>query len=69
MSNSIGQEIEKQSQLISNGTYNFICKDCKNYMGSCVCLKGVFIAFEGANIPLCYFYKQGIKCPHCGRNI
>jgi len=69
MSNSIGQEIEKQSQPTFNGTYLFICSDCKHYEGGCKCEKGVFIAFEGANISSCVYYETGIKCPHCRRNV
>ena len=69
MSSSIRDEIEKQSTTTFDGKVTFLCETCKNYKGSCICEKGVFIAFVGANIPLCHFYEQGKKCPYCGRNI
>ncbi len=69
MNNTIIEELTHQSTPSLNGTCNFICSECKNYKGSCICEKGVFIAFVGANIPLCSFYEWGKHCPHCGRNI
>ena len=69
MSNNIKAEIEKQSTTTYDGHVVFLCATCKNHTGGCQCAKGVFIAFEGANIPMCCFYQQGIKCPHCGRII
>lgn len=61
---TIIEEINRQSQDLS--PENFRCDKCKNYEGKLVCLKGVFIAFEGANLSVCMFFRPGQKCPHCG---
>ncbi len=58
----IQEEILKQSR-----PGNFSCKTCIFYKGSCICEKGVFIAFEGATIEYCSFYIAGRKCRHCGQ--
>ena len=67
MSKNILKEIEKQSQDVK--PENFLCFTCKNYKGGCRCEANVFIAFEGANLSSCFAYRQGRKCPHCGRII
>lgn len=66
MSNNILSVIERQSTPEFNGIYIFLCTDCVNHTGGCQCSKGVFIAFEGANIPNCCYYERGGECPHCG---
>lgn len=66
MSNSITEEIARQSQNIDG--FSFICRTCKHYKGGCGCGMNVFIAFEGANTIECSFWSRGIKCPHCERN-
>ncbi len=58
-------EMVKQSQYIRPGV--FLCLWCKNYEGALVCKQGIFIAFEGANLSHCSFYRQGVPCVHCGR--
>lgn len=63
--NSVADEIVRQSLQMES--YNFLCKDCVNHLGGCGCAKGVFVAFEGANLSNCVFYKHGRICPHCGR--
>ena len=63
----IRSEIAKQS--VDMGWDNFPCSSCKNYMGGCGCEKGVFIAFEGANLSGCIYQDKGKACPHCGRYI
>jgi len=64
-SSTIGEELYKQSQGMD--ITNFICDTCVNYKGRCACEKNIFIAFVGANLNHCHAYKQGRKCPHCGR--
>ena len=64
---TIGDEIMRQSQDM--GWENFICESCKHYKGGCICGKGVFIAFVGANMKSCIYAEQSIKCPHCGGNV
>ena len=61
---SIDEEILRQST--GSGCDNFVCLKCVNYKGGLVCLRGIFIAFEGANTANCQCFKQGKKCPHCG---
>lgn len=63
----IGNEIVRQSQDMRWD--NFPCSSCKNYGGGCVCEKGVFIAFEGANLSNCMYQDKGKACPHCGRYV
>ncbi len=63
--NSIRTEIEKQSQNMSWD--NFLCSICKNYQGKLICLKGVFIAFTGANMSGCYYFEGGRLCKRCGK--
>jgi len=55
-------EMLRQSQDIS--PEHFICSSCNNHTGGCQCAKGVFIAFEGANLSACRLYdKSGLlKC-------
>ena len=67
MSNNILAEIVTQSNPDFNGTYSFPCADCVNHTGGCQCNKGIFIAFEGANLSNCIYYERGRKCYHCGR--
>jgi len=67
MSHGIAEEIVKQSQ--GAGWENFVCSVCKNYAGGCVCERGVFIAFEGADVSGCIYQEKGRACPHCGRYI
>lgn len=62
---SIADTIWRQSINLSQD--NFLCKTCKNYLGSCTCQLGVFIAFEGANLSNCFGYRKGTKCIHCGK--
>lgn len=64
--NSILEEIARQSKHA--GMDNFVCSSCKFYAGKLACENNVFIAFEGADMRLCSFYRRGLKCPHCGRN-
>ena len=64
---SVESEIVRQSQ--DCGQDNFFCDTCRNYKGGLKCEQGIFIAFTGANMALCRFYKKGKKCPHCGRII
>lgn len=66
-SGTLIEEMVKQSQNIEPGV--FLCEQCTNYKGALVCQKGVFIAFEGANLSHCSFFWRGRKCPHCGRVI
>lgn len=70
MANDIAQEIARQS--IGPGDPNlfwnlFWCGHCRNYEGALVCKKGVFIAFEGANLSNCRFFDLGKKCAHCDK--
>jgi len=65
-SNSIEDVIQRQSQNMS--WCNFICSECGNYGGGCICNKGVFIAFTGANMSGCLYFRKGNICPHCGKN-
>ena len=65
ISNDLTGVIVRQSQNM--GGENFICQNCKNYKGGCVCTMGVFIAFERANLSGCVYHQSGRKCPHCGR--
>ena len=55
-------EIYRQSQDIC--PENFLCSSCQNHTGGCQCSKGVFIAFEGANLSLCRMYEEAglLKC-------
>lgn len=62
---SILTEMGRQSQNIK--PYNFICEGCKFYDGGVGCEQNVFIAFKGANMRVCSFFKIGMKCPHCGK--
>ena len=62
---NIGDEIYKQS--IDMGWDNFICHDCSNYEEGCKCIKGIFIAFTGANMSGCRYFEKGHKCKHCGK--
>ena len=63
---SIYTEMQRQSQNI-NPT-NFICEKCAFYNGGVGCEQGIFVAFKGANMSNCHFFKPGVKCPHCGEN-
>lgn len=65
MGNSLGKEIVRQSQDIQPD--NFICNECKNYHGALSCEKGIFIAFEGANLSGCPYFSPGRKCRYCGK--
>lgn len=67
MNGDIQAEILKQSQDMGWG--NFKCSGCKNYGGGCICNKGIFVAFEGANTSTCVYFDEGQACPHCGRYI
>lgn len=62
----IGSELYRQSQ--DAGEANFICRKCRFYKGECSCKKGVFIAFESANMTNCWGFEKGQTCPHCGKN-
>jgi hypothetical protein len=66
MVKGIKQEIERQSMGVGDITV-FWCASCRNYEGALVCKKGVFIAFEGANLSNCHFFDPGEKCSHCGK--
>ena len=44
----------------------WICPSCKNYKGSLICEKGIFIAFVRANMSGCKFYERGGICKHYG---
>ena len=57
---------EMQRQAQGKGEEHFICKSCTEYNGGLNCEKNVFIAFEGANMSGCQFYRWGRICPHCG---
>ena len=45
----------------------WICEEgkCINYKDGMKCRAGVFIAFVGANMAGCRFYRKGIECRHC----
>lgn len=58
-------EILRQSQCWERGVFR--CDTCRNYKGALACEKGLFIAFEGANLNHCGFYVPGKKCRHCGK--
>lgn len=64
MSTSIEEEIWRQSQNM--GQQTFICATCRNYLGGCVCEKGIFIAFEGGNLYNCRLWEPSKRCRHCG---
>lgn len=61
-----GMTIEEaiRSQYPAPG--GWICPTCKNYKGSLICTKRIFIAFTQANMSGCCHYEQGIICQHCG---
>ena len=63
--NTIYDEMGKQSNEVK--PQNFVCSSCVYYQGGCGCLKGIFIAYEGANLTHCSYYKEGFRCPHCGK--
>ena len=65
--NGIIAEINRQSQYIEEDPNPFKCSTCCNYKGALKCGKGIFIAFEGANLSGCFGYEEGNKCRHCGR--
>jgi hypothetical protein len=65
MFSGLEKEMVKQSQNWEQGVFR--CASCLNYKGACTCEKGIFIAFEGANLTHCSYYQQGKKCRHCGR--
>jgi len=65
MTNPLKDEMVRQSQNM--GPAVFSCARCKNYKGALSCGKGLFIAFEGANLYGCQFFEAGKRCQHCGR--
>jgi len=65
MLTGIEEEIWKQSYDV--GVETFICKTCTHYLKGCRCEKGIFIAFEGANLYGCRCWEPGDRCRHCGK--
>lgn len=63
--NNITDEILRQSQNVKPGVFS--CSSCLHYKGALVCEKGIFIAFEGANLLHCPQFDGGKKCRHCGK--
>ena len=64
---TIMEEITRQSQNVR--PENFICATCKYHTDGYGCQKGVFVAFQGANMSGCGWYELGKPCPHCGRMV
>ena len=44
----------------------FACRDCRHYAGRLICERGVFIAFEGANMSDCSAYETERRRPQGG---
>lgn len=66
-SHTLIDEMCKQGQDIA--PENFLCASCKNYKGALSCEKGLFIAFEGANLSHCSYFVRGRRCSHCGKPV